>query len=116
MIFCVCICFFYFFFFQAEDGIRDLTVTGVQTCALPIYRIDHDIDLVALAQGVECREGNADLGPKPSKDELLARPVRSTAARKSGSSHEFIVVRSISGTPGSAWRNSGLVPDMPCLT
>src|SRR2546427_593097 len=29
--------FLFFFFFQAEDGIRDLTVTGVQTCALPIY-------------------------------------------------------------------------------
>src|SRR6266478_5293301 len=29
---------FFFFFFQAEDGIRDLTVTGVQTCALPISR------------------------------------------------------------------------------
>src|SRR2546427_339796 len=29
---------FYGFFFQAEDGIRDLTVTGVQTCALPIFR------------------------------------------------------------------------------
>src|SRR5215469_13211824 len=29
-------CFFFFFFFQAEDGIRDLYVTGVQTCALPI--------------------------------------------------------------------------------
>src|SRR2546427_9101177 len=28
--------FWLFFFFQAEDGIRDLTVTGVQTCALPI--------------------------------------------------------------------------------
>src|SRR2546427_8703936 len=28
--------FSFFFFFQAEDGIRDLTVTGVQTCALPI--------------------------------------------------------------------------------
>src|SRR3989441_8609397 len=27
-----------FFFFQAEDGIRDKLVTGVQTCALPIYR------------------------------------------------------------------------------
>src|SRR2546427_2667023 len=27
-----------FFFFQAEDGIRDLTVTGVQTCALPICK------------------------------------------------------------------------------
>src|SRR2546430_14311373 len=29
----------FFFFFQAEDGIRDLTVTGVQTCALPISRL-----------------------------------------------------------------------------
>src|SRR5687767_5514478 len=29
--------FFFFFFFQAEDGIRDKLVTGVQTCALPIY-------------------------------------------------------------------------------
>src|SRR5256885_12882159 len=36
----------FFFFFQAEDGIRDYKVTGVQTCALPIYnvhllRLDH---------------------------------------------------------------------------
>src|SRR5256886_15190516 len=29
-----------FFFFQAEDGIRDLTVTGVQTCALPILSVE----------------------------------------------------------------------------
>src|SRR5437764_11053666 len=29
-------CSFFFFFFQAEDGIRDTSVTGVQTCALPI--------------------------------------------------------------------------------
>ena len=31
--------FYYFFFFQAEDGIRDHCVTGVQTCALPILLI-----------------------------------------------------------------------------
>src|SRR5690606_40642649 len=31
----LCFCL-YFFFFQAEDGIRDFHVTGVQTCALPI--------------------------------------------------------------------------------
>src|SRR3989441_6308724 len=31
---------FSFFFFQAEDGIRDKLVTGVQTCALPILRIE----------------------------------------------------------------------------
>src|SRR5438105_12151306 len=30
------VCFIFFFFFQAEDGIRDPLVTGVQTCALPI--------------------------------------------------------------------------------
>src|SRR3712207_6879687 len=30
-------CTFLFFFFQAEDGIRDIGVTGVQTCALPIF-------------------------------------------------------------------------------
>ena len=30
--------FFVFFFFQAEDGIRDWSVTGVQTCALPIWQ------------------------------------------------------------------------------
>src|SRR6266853_4699069 len=38
-----------YFFFQAEDGIRDLTVTGVQTCALPISAtIRVNGDLVAL--------------------------------------------------------------------
>src|SRR2546426_1478997 len=58
---CLCLCyffvscsFFYFFFFQAEDGIRDYKVTGVQTCALPIFQ---DLarflsDLGAKVQGV----------------------------------------------------------------
>src|SRR5699024_12038501 len=32
----------YCFFFQAEDGIRDRNVTGVQTCALPIYLLETD--------------------------------------------------------------------------
>src|SRR2546426_6900230 len=31
---------FFFFFFQAEDGIRDYKVTGVQTCALPIFDVN----------------------------------------------------------------------------
>src|SRR5688572_31800198 len=35
---------FFIFFFQAEDGIRDLTVTGVQTCALPISQHTGDFD------------------------------------------------------------------------
>src|SRR5438034_8106979 len=36
MLMCLCSGFCLFFFFQAEDGIRDHCVTGVQTCALPI--------------------------------------------------------------------------------
>src|SRR2546430_6742468 len=39
-------CVFFFFFFQAEDGIRDLTVTGVQTCALPIYGLEDALHAV----------------------------------------------------------------------
>jgi len=45
------IVWFDYFFFQAEDGIRDIGVTGVQTCALPIYElfagkmINHDMGL-----------------------------------------------------------------------
>src|SRR5208283_5781505 len=35
-VYIVVVCIFFFFFFQAEDGIRDRDVTGVQTCALPI--------------------------------------------------------------------------------
>src|SRR2546422_1911782 len=34
-----------FFFFQAEDGIRDVAVTGVQTCALPISSSQDGLDL-----------------------------------------------------------------------
>src|SRR5256886_13267562 len=41
------------FFFQAEDGIRDLTVTGVQTCALPISN-----EIIKLGTGaVEIKSG-----------------------------------------------------------
>src|SRR5256884_5357795 len=35
-----------FFFFQAEDGIRDVAVTGVQTCALPISRLKWPNDVL----------------------------------------------------------------------
>src|SRR5688500_19118477 len=43
---------FFFFFFQAEDGIRDYKVTGVQTCALPICaRPDGDWYLTATVPG-----------------------------------------------------------------
>jgi len=34
------------FFFQAEDGIRDSSVTGVQTCALPIFKVKEVEELI----------------------------------------------------------------------
>ena len=37
------------FFFQAEDGIRDVAVTGVQTCALPICGDDDGVIVIVLA-------------------------------------------------------------------
>src|SRR3712207_6872809 len=49
---------FIFFFFQAEDGIRDIGVTGVQTCALPISHplaVERDRVLVGRA-GLEVRD------------------------------------------------------------
>src|SRR2546421_11474756 len=58
--------FCFFFFFQAEDGIRDLIVTGVQTCALPISVYDlgggtYDISVLELAEGVfEVKSTNGD--------------------------------------------------------
>src|SRR5699024_12060758 len=39
-------CLFFFFFFQAEDGIRDRNVTGVQTCALPIFAMPASVALL----------------------------------------------------------------------
>src|SRR6267154_5094651 len=43
------VCFF--FFFQAEDGIRDGRVTGVQTCAIPISRENRDVGAESKADG-----------------------------------------------------------------
>src|SRR5207249_7645172 len=57
--------FFFFFFFQAEDGIRDRNVTGVQTCALPISggRGGCVCCLPPLAQGLCAHRSHVGLGP-----------------------------------------------------
>src|SRR5258708_14804722 len=52
----------FFFFFQAEDGIRDDLVTGVQTCALPIWpRFQADADFnQKIVTGLRRREPSID--------------------------------------------------------
>src|SRR5256885_3911239 len=53
-----------FFFFQAEDGIRDYKVTGVQTCALPIYAKDKEKIAAGLKKAFEMH-----VDPKNDKSE-----------------------------------------------
>src|SRR5690606_23539283 len=82
--------FCYLFFFQAEDGIRDFHVTGVQTCALPILRRLAGppgrlvLPTVLLRPGLRCRRAHSrvrhSLPTPPSSDEQRA----ACAARGSG--------------------------------
>src|SRR2546430_14476116 len=63
-----------FFFFQAEDGIRDLTVTGVQTCALPISRRTHEDPARGHGQGrARRREGARGGEAQGGRGGLLSR-------------------------------------------
>src|SRR2546430_8475136 len=63
----------FFFFFQAEDGIRDLTVTGVQTCALPI------LDDSIFARSCACRL-------------VILRPIRARS-----------ILMAVQACPSSSW-------------
>src|SRR2546430_7542546 len=58
------------FFFQAEDGIRDLTVTGVQTCALPILPVLQK-DVPLHQEWVGTMVGNVDADIRPKVDGFL---------------------------------------------
>src|SRR2546422_4177710 len=50
-----------FFFFQAEDGIRDVAVTGVQTCALPISYTRHRPIALTESPPAHGRRGDAEI-------------------------------------------------------
>src|SRR5262249_60001457 len=58
----------FFFFFQAEDGIRDWSVTGVQTCALPIFL---DVGHISVGHAAELHAVDRD--PVDREDDLLLR-------------------------------------------
>src|SRR2546429_4556809 len=82
-----------FFFFQAEDGIRDVAVTGVQTCALPIF-LTSILPGKAAAQAEFAKHASPDkfvkypqpegTAPYPSRPEyLIPTKVQTGADRKS---------------------------------
>src|ERR1019366_9603340 len=73
-----CVSSVFFFFFQAEDGIRDWSVTGVQTCALPIWHLRRG------APVCRCAQRTGDLYRAPplrSGRTLLLRPGARRARR-----------------------------------
>src|SRR3712207_7649185 len=95
--------FSFFFFFQAEDGIRDIGVTGVQTCALPIWAglpvpVVRDVHLLAVRQrqrrrvGLQRGPGDAGLrgsGRLDRPDERLLQ-LRDRKSTRLNSSHANI--------------------------
>src|SRR6266496_1315016 len=78
-----------FFFFQAEDGIRDLYVTGVQTCALPIWRAEAAglagpaIFMIGVRAAIEFELGDA------AQAEALARHALELTRRGGLDEHPF---------------------------
>src|SRR3989449_2146762 len=74
---------FFFFFFQAEDGIRDVAVTGVQTCALPICLGDPTRPPVTF-DAIGC-------GDPAARARLLARmPDSAACGRVLGQTHHVL--------------------------
>src|SRR2546422_10956574 len=89
-----------FFFFQAEDGIRDVAVTGVQTCALPILYVERyfleprhiEVQILADERGRTIYLGERDCSvqrryqklieetPSPAVDDRLRRELGRVAA------------------------------------
>src|SRR5712691_7262642 len=82
--------FYFFFFFQAEDGIRDLTVTGVQTCALPIWASKRCISTPACSTPIRSNTWRKKRAPgascsgriSPSRSAIRS-PEKSSKARPS---------------------------------
>src|SRR5215469_14606145 len=80
--------FFFFFFFQAEDGIRDLYVTGVQTCALPISL--QAAKNVLGNEGLQVRLGAPAHNPLPKGEVIKATP--GTGSRLASGSPVTLIV------------------------
>src|SRR5215203_7571029 len=82
-----------FFFFQAEDGIRDIGVTGVQTCALPIslWLWPRSRTLAGRRRGT-CRRGRGR-GPGPQPPRSSSQPSTAGSCRRDLATHPRLEAR-----------------------
>src|SRR5205823_6763612 len=75
----------FFFFFQAEDGIRDKLVTGVQTCALPIFSFTLPSRFTSIVKGIPStpkRSARGFFQPRRSEERRVGKECRSRWARE----------------------------------
>src|SRR5690606_40775226 len=92
------------FFFQAEDGIRDFHVTGVQTCALPIFEVAVDgrrrgVTDAVVAAGIETLQQPTDLLARIGAETVeIGVPVRRQRRERTD-----IIVRSEERRVGKGW-------------
>src|SRR5260370_17296439 len=93
--------YWFIFFFQAEDGIRDSSVTGVQTCALPI-----SVDVV---------NGWSDWDQDVQfiVNDLNAAGIKATVNTESGFTPYYTAITSGSYDAAISWTNSGPTPYFP---
>src|SRR4030043_663577 len=100
----------FFFFFQAEDGIRDVAVTGVQTCALPICIVGGNIPVAT----------GAGLAQKLMKKDSVVLCFFGDGASNTGNFHEslnmaalwklpvvYIVEKNLDGVAGAPGEGAG---------
>src|ERR1019366_20611 len=98
-----------FFFFQAEDGIRDWSVTGVQTCALPISGINASAMTIS-DKGRRTAPARASHSGRPKSTRDLRGPFRSAhvaapAARKTPETSKRAINRmTVIGSPQNTLR------------
>src|SRR5690606_40989454 len=98
-----------FFFFQAEDGIRDFHVTGVQTCALPILRPDRRQALAMRWLSSYSRaRGEKTMVERLAAELMEASQGRGNAVKKRDDTHKM---RSEERRVGKEWRAGG-APDL----
>src|SRR5699024_11787679 len=105
-----------FFFFQAEDGIRDRNVTGVQTCALPIYE---DTPLAPDKRLASSAVTATTTAPVASVEETSSRPFDSWPCPSTLNTSAPLVISSASAAPRSdpgapAYRSSRSPTSMSC--
>src|SRR5438067_13821844 len=119
---------FFFFFFQAEDGIRDRNVTGVQTCALPIFGVNNLLTAVT-REGKKIWErsiteefspftthGGRTVSPMIDGNLVIVSTPTSTSGTQAGRAQRFIALDKRTGdivwirTPGGRPYDTSYAP------